>query len=287
MDGVDEFRACTEDGDRFALGELEEDLSVVCEWISVKENERGFGGEAAYEPVPHHPPAGREVEEAIERTDACMEAMLLEVLEKRSPLPVDDAFGLSRGSARVENVEGVVEGEALKTKGRAIWLFRRRIRKGLEEDRALQGFFRWRAVEVRHDDGRMLEAESLVDLFGFREGLDALSTVDIAIACEKEDGLNLAKAIEHAIHPEIRRARREDGSKPRGGEHDEDGFWEVRQIGGDSSSSPHARCTHRALEPSYLLVHLAKAKRSARPLLGGVDHCDGIIPAPEEVFCEV
>src|SRR5690554_4364654 len=99
MNGVDEFCARSKDGDLLALDELEEDLALIRERVAVKEDERRLRGEAAREPIPHHPAAGGEIKEAIERLDPGVEAMLLKMLKERPTLAVDDAFWFSGRAA--------------------------------------------------------------------------------------------------------------------------------------------------------------------------------------------
>lgn len=78
------------------------------EGTAVVEDDGGAGGEAGDEPVPHHPGAGREVEEALTWFDVAVEEVFLFVLEECAESAVDDGFGRSCRAGRVQNVYRVV-----------------------------------------------------------------------------------------------------------------------------------------------------------------------------------
>jgi hypothetical protein len=65
---------------------------------AVVEHDRRADRERAYEPVPHHPPTGREVEDAIVASQIGVQHELLEMLEQRAASPVDHAFRQARGA---------------------------------------------------------------------------------------------------------------------------------------------------------------------------------------------
>ena len=89
---VDEFRRHAEDVHPRRICEVEQHVGVGVEGRSVVEHQRRFGGERADEPVPHHPAAGREVEDSFARLQVDVESVLLQMLEKRAPGAVDDAL---------------------------------------------------------------------------------------------------------------------------------------------------------------------------------------------------
>ena len=76
---------------------------------AVVEQQRRAGRERRDQPVPHHPAAGREVEDAIARLDVGVELMLLQVLNQRAAGAMHDALGNAGGARRVQDVERVIE----------------------------------------------------------------------------------------------------------------------------------------------------------------------------------
>jgi hypothetical protein len=49
----------------FGIGVVEQDVAAADEGRAVVEQQRGAGGQAGDQPVPHHPAAGGEVEQAV------------------------------------------------------------------------------------------------------------------------------------------------------------------------------------------------------------------------------
>ena len=88
---------------------------------AVEQHDRGADGEAGDQPVPHHPPAGGEVEDPVVPGEVGVQHQLLEVLEQRAARAVDHALRQARGAGGVHDVERVVEGETAdgRTGGRA------------------------------------------------------------------------------------------------------------------------------------------------------------------------
>src|SRR4051794_30329268 len=73
--------------------EVEERTLTRVEWRSVIEEQRRPRGEPADEPVPHHPAAGREIEEPVLALEIAVEQMLAQVLEEDAARAMHDAFG--------------------------------------------------------------------------------------------------------------------------------------------------------------------------------------------------
>jgi hypothetical protein len=69
------------------------------------------GGEAADEPVPHHPPAGGEPEHPVAGLHVTVQLVLAQVLEERAAGSVDDALGSSGRPRRVHDQQRMVEGQ--------------------------------------------------------------------------------------------------------------------------------------------------------------------------------
>ncbi len=111
-------RAGAEDRDALLVRHPPEGCVVRLRWRPVVEHQRGAARQAAHQPVPHHPAAGGEVEEAIVPVQVRVQQVLLQVLEQRAAGAVDDALGRARGARRVEDVHGVIEGQRGEFQGR-------------------------------------------------------------------------------------------------------------------------------------------------------------------------
>ena len=81
---------------------------------AVVEHERGLRRERRDQPVPHHPAAGREVEDAVAGADVAVQLMLLEVLDQRAAGAVDDALRHAGRAGRVQDVERMIERQRLE-----------------------------------------------------------------------------------------------------------------------------------------------------------------------------
>ena len=86
---------------------------------AVVEHERRLRRERGDEPVPHHPAARREVEDAVAAADVAVELVLLQVLEQRAAGAVDDALRHAGGAGRIQDVERVVERQPLEASSSA------------------------------------------------------------------------------------------------------------------------------------------------------------------------
>ena len=62
------------------------------ERAAVEQHDRRLRRQRRHEPVPHHPTAGREVEDAVARPDVAVQLVLAEVLEQHAAGAVDDAL---------------------------------------------------------------------------------------------------------------------------------------------------------------------------------------------------
>jgi hypothetical protein len=69
----------------------------------------------------------------------------------------------------------------------------------------------------------------------------ALAAVDVGIGGEQQLRLDLAEPIEHAVHPELRRATRKHRPEPRGGQKQDHGLGPVRRERGHSITLPDAQ----------------------------------------------
>ena len=114
VDRVDVFRRGAEQRDRGAVGEIEQPVAVGMERRAVVEDDRRLRREHRDEPVPHHPAARREVEDAVVTADVAMELMFLEVLQQRAAGAVHDALRNAGRARRIQHVERLIERKALE-----------------------------------------------------------------------------------------------------------------------------------------------------------------------------
>ncbi len=70
------------------------------------------------QPVPHHPAAGGEVEQAVARLHVAMQPMLLQVLQQRAAGAVHDALRHAGRAGGIHDVERMVERAAARTRSR-------------------------------------------------------------------------------------------------------------------------------------------------------------------------
>ena len=80
-----------------------------------RRSRRPRGGD---EPVPHHPAAGREVEDPVVGAEVGVQDQLLEVLEERAARAVHHALGQAGRAGRVHDVQRMIERERGRRTGR-------------------------------------------------------------------------------------------------------------------------------------------------------------------------
>ena len=86
---------------------------------AVVEQQRRAGGEPGHQPVPHHPAAGGEVEQAVAGLQVAVQQVLLQVLQQRAAGAVHDALRHAGRAGGVEDVERMVERQARRTRAAA------------------------------------------------------------------------------------------------------------------------------------------------------------------------
>src|SRR5260221_11656295 len=91
------------------LRHIPQTLILWREGSAIIENYRRAECERAHEPVPHHPTAGREIENTIMAFDVRLQPVLLEMLQQRAASAVHHALGKAGGAGRIKNVERVIE----------------------------------------------------------------------------------------------------------------------------------------------------------------------------------
>ena len=177
---------------------------------AVVEQQRRARGQARDQPVPHHPAAGGEIEQPVAGLDVAVEPMLLQMLEQRAAGAVHDAFRHAGRARGIQDVERMVEGQPREGDRR-----RRRRAAMKSASRTALGSVREirRVAEIgQHDDA--LDAGQLRQAFADAgQRIEALAAIAIAVGGEQQLGRDLAEAVEHALHAEIRRAGGPDGAR--------------------------------------------------------------------------
>ena len=100
-------------------GEVPQGVESGVAGVAVVEDDRRVGEEHRDEEVPHHPAGGGEPEDAVAVLRVDVEVHLLQVLEEDAAVSLDDRLGEAGGARRVEDPQGVVEGDAVELESRA------------------------------------------------------------------------------------------------------------------------------------------------------------------------
>jgi hypothetical protein len=280
-DRVEEAGRRAEDRDAFVRCEVEERPHVGMGRRAVVEAQRRLGGETRYEPVPHHPAAGGEVEEAIAGPEVDVEAVLLQVLEQRPARAVHDALGRAGGARRVEDVERVVEGQTLPGDG----VGRVAGEHVAEPDSVGDG--RRVLPGVGHDHEALDARQLLTDLTDARQRVEEATAVAVAIRDEQHLRPDLAEAVQDALYPEVGRARRPDRAQARRRQHRDHGLGEVRQVAHHAVAGhdpPFPQCRG---EVRHLIVELRVAEAARFAVFAPEEQCRRVVAAPQQVLGEV
>ena len=96
--GINELGRGADDVDSLLLDKIENDVSVREKRRAVIQRQRSPAGQSGYQPVPHHPAAGREIKKPIIGAQSHVQLLLLKVLQQRPASTVDNTLGHTRGS---------------------------------------------------------------------------------------------------------------------------------------------------------------------------------------------
>ena len=141
-----------------------------------------------------------------------------------------------------------------------------------------------RLVEVGDHRDALHGRQLLHDLAELAQHVDALAAVPVAVDRQQHRRLDLAEAVEHALHAEVRRARRPDGTDRRGGEQADDRFRHVRDDGRDAVAGLHALGAQRLREPRDGVVNIGEGQRAAHLVLAAEDHRGLVVAAAQQVL---
>jgi hypothetical protein len=101
--------AGAENGDLLILGHLPQGLGRRVKRIAVIEHQRGPGGQGADQPVPHHPPAGGEVEDRVLAFKIGVQHQFFKVMDQDAAGALHHALGQAGGARRIHDVERMIE----------------------------------------------------------------------------------------------------------------------------------------------------------------------------------
>ena len=177
------------------------------EWRTIKQQKRRAGGKAGYQPIPHHPAAGREVEQPVARVQVGVQAVFFHMLDQAAAGAMDNAFRDAGRARGIENVKRMIE----RQPGELDVFCREVCNEFVEGDSVVQSFgCRFIRTDMLDNDrlrgGWQARADS-GQLFG---ELKRLAGVPIAVAGKEEFWFNLAKAINHTLNAEVGGAGRKD-----------------------------------------------------------------------------
>src|SRR6185436_20296183 len=120
-----------------------------------------------------------------------------------------------------------------------------------------------------------------------RQHVYRLAVVEIAVRGKENARLDLAKAVEHALHAEIGRARRPDRADAGRGEHRDDGAGKIGHVRGDAVARLDAGRAQRLREPRHFVVQLGVGHAAFYAVLAP-EHDGGFGVAPsQQVFREI
>ena len=268
---VDVLGRRAEVGHPLLFGEDPERAPAIDERRAVEQEQRRPRGEAGDEPVPHHPAARGEVEQAVAALQVAVQQMLLEVLQQRAARAVHDAFRRAGGARRVQDVDRMVERQAriLDRAGRV------RRKEVVPADGAANrrhaGDRPARAFEIRHHDHPLHRWQLGNDLRNLVDDRQCLAVVPVAVDGHQHARLDLAEPVEHAAHAEIGRAGRPDGAERRRAQHRDDRLGQVRNEGGDAVARCQAGGLQRRRHPRHQRAELCVADARAIAVLAAKD----------------
>ena len=245
---------------------LPQHAAAVDEGRAVVQQQRRARGQARHEPVPHHPAAGREVEQAVARLHVAVQQVLLQVLQQRAAGAVHDALGHARRARRVQDVERMIERQLRvvdRTRRRTARATRptataSRTSPGRRIRRSARG--RARRRRARPTAARATISRDLV------EDRHDLAVVVVAVDREQHARLDLAEAVDHALHAEVRRARGEDRAARRRAQHRDDRLRHVRHVGRDAVACARCRAPRAPRERATRAHAARRATAAARTL---------------------
>ncbi len=250
------------------LGVVPQHVAGRVERRAVVEQQRRPARQTRDQPVPHHPAERREVEDAVACPDVGMQQLLGEMLEQRAARRMHDALGHSSRSRREQHIERMRERQALEAQ-RLLRTARDGIAPGLRFRALVQraGIEALRhgivAADIANDDDGAQRRQLGHDRGELVGDVDPFSGVVVAVAGDQHLGLDLAEAVEHALHAEVGRAGRPDRADRSSGQHRRNALRHVGHDGGHAVAGLDAefaqgRAGARHLAAQLVVAHLAR-----------------------------
>ncbi len=261
-----------------AVGEVPEHSHVGVARTPVVEEDPGVGEEGADEEVPHHPPGGREPEEAVPLLRVDVEMKLLQVLEQDAALPVHDRLREPGGAGGVEHPQRVVEGHLLEAQILPLPIVRQRI----PGHPALQRSEVRLRVEVWQDDRPLERGDLALEAGHGLHTVEVAAVVAVPVDREQHLRLDLGEAVHHAPRPEVGRATRPDGSQACAREEGGEGLRDVRHVGDDAVAALDPEAAQAGRDPCRRAAELAPGHLGLVAQLRGVHHRDPVVRLPAE-----
>src|SRR5262249_42248094 len=142
-------------------------------------------------------------------------------------------------------------------------------------------------VQVRDDYHALDRRNALGDLAATIERVDLSARITISVGTEEHSRLDLPEAIKHAVHAEVRRARRPDCPDARGGNHRDDGLRHVRHEAGDAIADAHAKRAERGRNARDLVEQLSICQSTLAASLRPEDERLSIVAKAKQILREV
>ena len=279
--GGEELGAGSKMGDAGFGGDAPQRSQVGVHRTPVVQNHRRLDGQCADQPVPHHPAAGGEPEDAVVTSDVGVKSELGQMLEQHSAGAVHDAFRWSGGARGVEDEGGLVEGELSKV--RQIWSgrceFLPRQRPGVV------GLYPGTNLVDRNHGPEVGDGVE----GGADRRPDEVDGAVVAIPIDRDEDLwfDLAEAVDHAAWPEVRRTRRPDCTDGGGGQHRDQSFETVRNESGDAVAGSDSEGQQTRLGASDQTVELGPGGVVSYAVLVDGDDRNAVIATAQQVLGKV
>ena len=118
----------------------------------------------------------------------------------------------------------------------------------------------------------------------FFQAVDRFAVVPVAIDTDQHLGLDLPEAVEHALHAEIRRGRRPDGSERAHRQHGNQGFRQVGQVAGHPVAGTDAGVDQEPLEARHLGIELGPAHPALDLVLAPEDQGFALVTILQQIL---
>ena len=228
--------------------------------VAVVQHDAGTAAECAEQPVPHHPAARREVEDAVPRTDVQVIALLAQDLQEHPGRRVDDALRPARRAAREQDEARVRERQG----------------HGRQVAAAVRGepLIPRQGVLVRcaaHDDDGPDGRQARDDLRQPGQAVDRGAPVLVPAREHQHLGTHLAEPVDHAGRTEVGRSGADDGPDRQGAEGVGGSLDRVGRPRGDAVPSLDPRGGQGARHGGDLVAKLRPRQLAAATVLEDPD----------------